>query len=59
MLAKSVTRPARTKTAMTIEIVERADVVLGRAKTHANGSETEQGSEIIHENSETEKAGEM
>ena len=44
---------------MTIEIVERADVVLGRAKTRANGSETEPGSEITHESSETEKAGEM
>jgi hypothetical protein len=59
MLAKSATQPTRMKTAMTIEIVGRADVLLGHAKTYANGNETEQGSEIIHESSETEKVGEM
>jgi hypothetical protein len=59
MLAKSATQPTRTKTAMTIEIVGRADVLLDHAKIYANGNETEPGSEITHESSETEKVGEM
>jgi hypothetical protein len=44
---------------MMIEIVGKVDVAPGRAKTHANGTETELGSEITDGNSETEKAGEM
>lgn len=44
---------------MTIEMVGKVDVVPGHAKTYAKGTETEPGSEIMDESSETEKVGEI
>jgi len=44
---------------MAIETVERADAPSGRAKTHANGTETEPGNETTDESLETETAGEI